>query len=52
MNESIASLKTDRPSDKKIGQIEPVFKFYDAMPTGVSVSLRRANLYKLSAMGR
>jgi sugar lactone lactonase YvrE len=26
------------PSDRTIGKIEPVFEFYDAMPTGVSVA--------------
>jgi sugar lactone lactonase YvrE len=38
MNTSIASSNRTFPSDKTIGHIEPVFEFYDAMPTGVSVS--------------
>src|ERR1700688_3052700 len=29
---------TQLASDRPIGQIEPVFEFYDAMPTGVTVA--------------
>src|SRR3954454_16951129 len=28
----------DLPSERSIGDIEPVFAFYDAMPTGVTVT--------------
>jgi sugar lactone lactonase YvrE len=35
---SLASA-TDLPTERTVGRIEPVFEFYGAMPTGVSVAL-------------
>lgn len=36
--EPMTARKASLPSDRVIGHIEPVFEFYDDMPTGVSVS--------------
>jgi hypothetical protein len=38
--EPMTARKASLPSDRVIGHIEPVFEFYDDMPTGVSVSAK------------
>jgi len=37
-NKGLSQATKQLPSDRPIGHIEPVFEFYDAMPTGVTVA--------------
>ena len=38
MSDPAAQSTTHFASDRTIGEIQPVFEFYDAMPTGVTVT--------------
>jgi len=38
MTQSLSNAAKELASDRPIGHIEPVFEFYDAMPTGVTVA--------------
>lgn len=40
------------PVDEPFGELEAVAYFYDAMPTGVTVSHKGTHLCQLSKMGR